>query len=321
MPRPAADTAGGPDEPPRLRGTRLTNAADHLIVVQYNLENGGLSDPEPGRVWDRSRLDGFIEFVRTQVSGHGVRVVLQQEGCFYHVDGSALLHEIEAATGLRGFLARGLRAATDGVKEHPTVVWIDPHTITPLRHVAHSGGTWWHSAMEVRLSVGGRPLTVVSAHLNVASPALRAGEGAALTMIGGQVVIGVDANSARATGDAQSMDMESQVYRAHRAVSPDRPDEADRAFGRYAQFAGLVEVHTAVGTVEALRWTTGHRPGQAQRDGGSHADHAYVSAALADGRAGRIADCVVITHEEYPGIEELSDHLPTRFALTLASES
>lgn len=295
----------------------MSGATNDLVIIQHNLENGGLSAPTPGRLWDRDRLDAWIGFIRHQKAEHGVNVILQQEGCFYHAEGHMLLHEIEAATGLRGFLARGLRAQSAGGKDHPVIVWIDPHQITPVRHFAHSGGTWWHGAMQVEALVGEHTISLVSAHLNVASPVLRQGEGAALSMIGGLLVIGVDANSARATGTAQSMSMSDRKHHAHRAASPDRPDKADRAFAQYAEFSGLVEVHTHVGTPDALRFTTGHRPKQERQGGGSHADHAYLSPALADGTAGKITGCVVITEREYPGIDTISDHLPTRFRLSL----
>jgi hypothetical protein len=298
-----------------MGGTHVSSVTEPFVAVQYNVENGGLSNPVPGQTWERSRLDGFIDFMRHQRAEHGMKALLQQEGCFYQDDGYALLHEVEAATRMRAFLAPGVRARSAGKKDHPAVVWVDPE-VTILRRHAHSGGTWWHSAMQVQVLLAGHTVNLVSTHFNVASPVLRAGESAALTMIGELMVIAVDANSARATGPAQSMTMSDRKHHAHRAASPDRPDEPDRAAARYAEFAGLVEVHTHVGTPEALRFTTGHRPKHAERQGGgSHADHDYVSAALADGTVARVSDCLVITGREYPGVEEISDHLPTRFAL------
>lgn len=300
----------------------MSSVTEPLVIVQYNVENGGLTNPTPGVLWDRTRLDGFIDFMRHEKAEHGMGVLLQQEGCFYDLDGCALLHDIETATKMRAFFTPGLRARSAGRKDHPAVVWIDPAAFSVRKHFKHSGGTWWHGAMHVQVALAGHTLNLVSTHLNTTSPTLREGEGAALTGFGGMLIVGVDANSARATGPAQSMAISDRKHHAHRAASPERPDEPDRAFARYAEFAGLVEVHTHIGTPKALRFTTGHRPKHVEKQGGgSHADHAYVSAALADGTAAKVTDCLVITALEYPGIEELSDHLPSRFALELTTAS
>lgn len=294
-------------------------SGESLVIVQYNVQDGGLSNPVPGQKWDRSRLDAFIEFMRERKAQREMAVLLQQEGCFYDRDGFALLHEIENAAGMRGFLAPGQRARNTGRKDHPAVVWIDPARVRVLGHTAHSGGIWWHGAMQVQVLIAGHSVSLISTHLNVASPGLRQAEAAALTMIRGLKIIGVDANSARASGRAQSMAIRDRKHHAHRAAAPERPDQPDRAFAQYLQFAGLVEVHTHTGTDQALRWTTGHRPRQSrEQGGGSHADHGYLSAALADGTAARVTGCVVITEKEYPGIEAISDHLPTEFELEFA---
>ena len=292
----------------------VSSVAEPLIVVQHNVQDGGLSTPTPGQFWDRKRLDAFIEFILYEQAEHGMGVLLQQEACWYRHNDHALQHEIENVTGLRGFLAPGRRALDAGKKDHPTAVWVDPVKVPVLGHVEHSGGTWWHGATQVRVLAHGHALNMVSTHLNVASPVLREGEGAALTMIGGLLVVGADANSARATGRAQSMTMTDLKHRAHRAASPLTPDEPDRAFARYLEFAGLVEVHSHIGTEAAMRWTTGHRRKHGEEQGGgSHADHGYAHEELIDGTVGEVTDCVVITEEEFPGIEQISDHLPSRW--------
>lgn len=294
-----------------------------ITGLQLNLENGGIDLDEDGEPVSRARFEAFLQLIDSLKREHGLAFVLQQEARYYDRDEHALLNEAAERTGLAGYLAPALRAEQIGDAGHHTAVWIDPYQIDVQGFRAHGGGHWWHSAAELRCAAAGHRLSLISAHLHVASAPARMIEAAALAVMTQRrsAVIGMDANSARAHGRDQNLQMPDPFHRVCRSAHPVPPGEPailDRGAAQYLTATGLISVHEHIGTPEATAFTAGHRPNQQQREGGgSQPDHVYVTPDLADGTTATITDCVVLTKQHWPDAETASDHLGTLMTLRL----
>jgi hypothetical protein len=254
-----------------------------ITGLQLNLENGGIDLDQDGKMVSRKRFETFLHLVDTLKRERGLAFVLQQEARYYDRDGHALLDKATKHTGMVGYLAPALRAEQIGEAGHHTAVWIDPAQIDAVGFRAHSGGHWWHSAAELRCAAAGHRLSLISAHLHVASAPARMIEAAALAMMAQRrsAVIGMDANSARAHGRDQNLHMPDAFHRPCRSahpVPPGEPATLDRGAAQYLTATGLISVHEHVGTPEATAFTAGHRRHQQQCEGGgSQPDHMYVT--------------------------------------------
>lgn len=295
-----------------------------ITGLQLNLENGGIDVDENGEPVSRERFETFLHLVGTLKREDGLAFALQQEARYYDRDERALLNEATKRTGMLGFLAPELRAEQLGDAGHHTAVWIDPEKIGVLGFRAHSGGHWWHSAAELRCAVAGHRLSLISAHLHVASAPARMIEAAALAMMTQRrsAVIGMDANSARAHGRDQNLQMPDAFHRVCRSAHPVPPDEPailDRGAAQYLTATGLISVHEHIGTPGATAYTAGHRRHQRQCEGGgSQPDHVYVTPNLTDGTTATVSDCVVLTKQHWPDAETASDHLGISMTLSSA---
>lgn len=276
-------------------------------AISGNVEDGGLGTPIPGQVWDRERLDLWIEFLRRQrlqaeQDGAPLLFAAQREAKYYRMNGRAIWHEIERASGLRGIVSHGARHDLN------LALWINPERVAVVADWPYAGHPFWIGAQRVDLLIDGRVrLTVLNAHLNLASAPGRLIETAGVSALGDRQpgFVLIDGNSGQAEGQQEDLDERDPVHRMHRAASPQDPSAPDTGPADYLTGQGWVEIHAHVNSPASLRPTAGHRrPGQ----GGSWPDHDYAHPALTDGRLGRITQATVITTREYPGADAMSDH-------------
>lgn len=207
-----------------------------LTILSYNTLFGG----RDGASDERSTLQiELINSIRPDV-------FLMQEAKGFDANGSALLHALEAKTGMRGFLAIAPRTGQN------TAVFIRS-PLTPISF-EQDGSNFHHvtATLTVALPGGGRQIKFTSAHLCPNGPEIRRREAAHLAVQAVPTALALlagDFNSASPHDPEPEGLQDLPAHHRARYIGSD-PLKADRSVLAYLENAGWTDIGHRLGNAD-----------------------------------------------------------------------